>query len=143
MIDRPISFLVLSIVLGAPFGLTLVRTSSALLNFVFFYPLFMSGIWMAGGLYFWLHWERKWNWRPYRPPQLPDEPLITILIPCYNEADNGEQTILAALGQDRKSVVSGKSASVRVDLGGRRSIQQKKRLTTLTYRKTSNTTNQP
>ncbi|AEC19774.1 N-glycosyltransferase PgaC [Pusillimonas sp. T7-7] len=104
MIDRLIAFLVLSIVLGAPFGLTLVLTSSALLNFVFFYPLFMSGIWMAGGMYFWLHWERKWNWRPYRPPQLPGLPLITILIPCYNEADNGEETILAALGQEYPNI---------------------------------------
>ncbi|HWK70193.1 MAG TPA: poly-beta-1,6-N-acetyl-D-glucosamine synthase [Burkholderiaceae bacterium] len=104
MIDRLIAFLVLCIVLGAPFGLTLVLTSDVLLNFVFFYPLFMSGIWMAGGLYFWLHWERNWNWRPYRPPQFPDQPLITILIPCYNEQDHGEQTILAALGQEYPNV---------------------------------------
>src|SRR3546814_599155 len=104
MIDRLIAFLVLSIVLGAPFGLTLVLTSSALLNFVFFYPLFMSGIWMSGGMYFWLHWERKWNWRPYRPPQLPGLPLISILIPCYNEADNAEETILAALGQEYPNI---------------------------------------
>src|SRR3546814_17084270 len=31
------------------------------------------------------------------------------------------------LNQDRKSVVSGKSGSVRVDLGGRRSINKKKK----------------
>src|SRR5690606_16661064 len=104
MIDRLIAFLVLCIVLGAPFGLTLALTSNVLLNFVFFYPLFMSGIWMAGGLYFWVHWERKWNWRPYRPPQFADEPLITILIPCYNEEENGEQTILAALGQEDPNI---------------------------------------
>lgn len=104
MIDRIIAFLVLCIVLGAPFGLTLVLTSDMLLNFVFFYPLFMSGIWMAGGLYFWLHWERKWNWRPYRPPQFPGQPLITILIPCYNEAEHGEETILAALAQDYQNI---------------------------------------
>ncbi len=104
MIDRLIAFLVLCIVLGAPFGLTLVLTSNVLLNFVFFYPLFMSGIWMAGGLYFWLHWERKWNWRPYRAPQLAGLPLITILIPCYNEERNGEETILAALGQEYPNI---------------------------------------
>lgn len=104
MIDRIIAFLVLCIVLGAPFGLTLVLTSDMLLNFVFFYPLFMSGIWMSGGLYFWLHWERKWNWRPYRPPQFPGQPLITILIPCYNEAEHGEETILAALAQEYPNI---------------------------------------
>ncbi len=104
MIDRLIAFLVLCIVLGAPFGLTLVLTSNMLLNFVFFYPLFMSGIWMAGGLYFWAHWERKWNWRPYRPPQFPGDPLISILIPCYNEAEHGEETILAALNQEYPNI---------------------------------------
>ena len=104
MIDRLIAFLVLCIVLGAPFGLTLVLTSDVLLNFVFFYPLFMSGIWMAGGLYFWLHWERKWNWRPYRPPQLEGNPLITILVPCFNEAAHGEDTLLAALNQEYPNI---------------------------------------
>src|SRR3546814_13357912 len=34
-------------------------------------------------------------------------------------------------GRDRKSVVSGKSVSVRVDLGGRRIIKQKKLTSTL------------
>lgn len=104
MTDRLIALLVLCIALGAPFGVTLVLTSDVLLNFVFFYPLFMSGIWMAGGLYFWLNWERKWNWRPYRPPQLRNEPLISILIPCFNEQENGETTILAALAQDYENI---------------------------------------
>ncbi|HUG57127.1 MAG TPA: glycosyltransferase, partial [Candidimonas sp.] len=104
MIDRLIAFLVLCIALGAPFGLTLILTSSVLLNFVFFYPLFMSGIWMAGGLYFWFQWERKWQWRPYRPPQFPGNPLISIIIPCYNEEDHGEDTILAALAQEYPNI---------------------------------------
>lgn len=104
MIDRLIAFLVLCIALGAPFGLTLVLTSSVLLNFVFFYPLFMSGIWIAGGLYFWFHWERHWTWRPYRPPELAGEPLVTVIIPCYNEALHGEETILAALNQDYANI---------------------------------------
>ncbi|MBP6018075.1 MAG: poly-beta-1,6 N-acetyl-D-glucosamine synthase [Burkholderiaceae bacterium] len=99
MTDRLIALLVLCIALGAPFGLALVLTSDVLLTFVFLYPLFMSGIWIAGGLYFWVHLERKWNWRPYRPPQIAGEPLISILIPCFNEEENGEATILAALAQ--------------------------------------------
>src|SRR3546814_16504591 len=37
----------------------------------------------------------------------------------------------AALWRDRKSVVSGKSVSVRVDLGGRRILNNKKTLTTI------------
>src|SRR3546814_13390632 len=34
---------------------------------------------------------------------------------------------ILVIGKDRKSVVSGKSVSVRVDLGGRRSIKKKKK----------------
>ncbi|MBB5214316.1 poly-beta-1,6-N-acetyl-D-glucosamine synthase [Parapusillimonas granuli] len=104
MIDRLIAFLVLCIVLGAPFGVVLVLTSDALLSFVFFYPLFMSGIWMAGGLYFWLRWERDWNWRPYRPPMPAGMPLVSILVPCHNEERHGEETLLAALNQDYPNI---------------------------------------
>lgn len=104
MMNRILSLLALCVVVGAPVALTIGHSSRALLNFVFFYPLFMSGIWMAGGLYFWLHWERGWNWRPYRPPQLAGEPLITILIPCHNEEEHGEETIRAALAQDYPNV---------------------------------------
>ena len=51
MIDRLLALLILCAVLSAPFGFALALTSQALLGFVFFYPLFMSGLWMAGGLY--------------------------------------------------------------------------------------------
>lgn len=104
MIDRLIAFLILSIALGAPVGLVAVATSSMLLNFVFFYPLFMSAIWMSGGLCFWLLWERRWPWRPASPPVIPGSPLVTILIPCHNEARNAEETILAALAQDYPNI---------------------------------------
>src|SRR3546814_14998858 len=42
---------------------------------------------------------------------------------CLDAIEIGDQR----LGQDRKSVGSGKSVSVRVDLGGRRMIKKKKR----------------
>src|SRR3546814_15279586 len=45
-----------------------------------------------------------------------------------------------ALGQDRKSVVSGKSVSVRVDLGGRRTIKTKKNKHSTTIDRHSNKT---
>src|SRR3546814_10930142 len=41
-----------------------------------------------------------------------------------------------AVKRDRKSVVKGKSVSVRVDLGGRRIIKKKKKKTNKTYRNT-------
>lgn len=100
MTDRIIALLVLGIALGAPVGLTLLLTSEVLLNFVFFYPLVMSVVWMAGGLYFWWQWERHWSWRPQAGPTLANEPLVSILIPCFNEQENGEQAIVAALSQD-------------------------------------------
>lgn len=101
MIDRLIAFLVLALVLGAPVSLLATLTSDMLLNFVFFYPLFMSGIWIAGGLYFWFIWERHWPWKPGQPsPWLKDSPLVSIVIPCHNEHEHAEETILAALQQD-------------------------------------------
>src|SRR3546814_13537326 len=56
----------------------------------------------------------------------------TLPLPSYVEVtalDTG-RTILVRVndrGQDRKSVVEGKSVSVRVDLGGRRIIKKKKK----------------
>lgn len=72
----------------------------AVLSFLFFYPLFMSGFWMTGGLYFWWHWERHWDWNPSMPPPaIPGDPLISILIPCFNEQANVYDTIHYALNQ--------------------------------------------
>lgn len=100
MTNRLTALLILCIALGVPVGLALLLTTSVLLNFVFFYPLFMSGIWMAGGLYFWRAWEKRWPWEPGKIiPVLPGDPLITIVIPCHNEAEHGGEAIRAALEQ--------------------------------------------
>jgi biofilm PGA synthesis N-glycosyltransferase PgaC len=70
-----------------------------LLGFVFYYPLFMSYLWMIGAaLFYWRH-ERKDG--PYtQPTPLPDTPPVSILIPCFNEGDNAEETISHALATD-------------------------------------------
>ncbi|MGH8368895.1 MAG: poly-beta-1,6 N-acetyl-D-glucosamine synthase, partial [Pseudomonas sp.] len=100
MFDRILALIVLSLVLGVPLGLIFLVTGQFLMDFVFFYPLFMSALWIAGGLYFWLHWERHWPWEEDTPaPTLAGNPLISIIIPCYNEGDNAADTIHAALGQ--------------------------------------------
>lgn len=100
MIDRLLALFILSIMLGAPFGLAFMLSSEALLGFLFFYPLLMSGLWITGGLYFWWHWERHWAFGDsVDVPILTGEPLVSILIPCYNEVDHGEDTLLAALNQ--------------------------------------------
>src|SRR3546814_10963847 len=64
------------------------------------------------------------NVRPLAiPPTAPDQPTRTSI--AINASD---ATVRGVEAEDRKSVVSGKSVSVRVDLGGRRSIKKKKKL---------------
>lgn len=52
------------------------------------------------GLYFWFQLERHWSWNRKTPaPTLEGDPLISILIPCFNEERNARETIGAALAQ--------------------------------------------
>jgi poly-beta-1,6-N-acetyl-D-glucosamine synthase len=70
-----------------------------LLGFVFFYPLFMSYLWMTGALLFRLRHER--GAPPFtRPDKLASPPPVSILIPCYNESENAEETLTHALALD-------------------------------------------
>ena len=67
-----------------------------LLGFVFYYPLFMSYLWMLGAFFFYWRFER--DKAPYnQPPQLPNTPPVSILIPCFNEGENAEETLSYAL----------------------------------------------
>lgn len=66
-----------------------------LLGFVFYYPLFMSYLWMMGALLF---YRRERKEPPYQtPPVLEQPPAVSVLIPCFNEGDNAEETIRHAL----------------------------------------------
>jgi len=103
--DRLSPLLVLLTALSIPFAVLVSSSVDIILVFLFLYPLLMSGLWMIGGIYFWWRWERKWRWGERRDvPELPGNPLISILIPCYNEAANGEETILAALRQNYANI---------------------------------------
>ena len=105
MIDRLLAFIMLCLVLGLPFGGAFLFTGEVILNFVFFWPLFMSALWVIGGIYFWLYRERKWPWgKDVPPPELDGNPLISILIPCYNEGINARETIEAALAQRYENI---------------------------------------
>lgn len=105
MIDRLLALLMLCLVLSIPFGITVLYTGEVMLNFVFFWPLFMSGIWITGGLYFWFYRERHWQWgKDVAAPELEGNPLISIIVPCYNEEANAEETLLAALGQRYENI---------------------------------------
>lgn len=77
---------------------TLQHLWHSALNFVFYYPLFMSYLWMMGALIFYCK-ERKEP--PYQQPaELDVYPMLAVLIPCFNEGDNAEETISHALSLD-------------------------------------------
>lgn len=61
MTDRIIAFLILCLMFSLPFGVAVIFTGEVMLNFVFFWPLFMSALWISGGVYFWFYRERHWN----------------------------------------------------------------------------------
>lgn len=67
--------------------------AAVLFNFAFFYPLFMAWVWMLGGAWYYLHWERRQSAGPDEPPVLDDYPPCSILLPCFNEGENARETI--------------------------------------------------
>jgi cellulose synthase/poly-beta-1,6-N-acetylglucosamine synthase-like glycosyltransferase len=67
--------------------------------FCFGYPFVMAWYWIAGGLIFYFY--REFNAPPQtEPPDLDHWPPISIIVPCYNESDNAEETLSAAAGVD-------------------------------------------
>ena len=67
----------------------------SILNFIFYYPLFMSYLWMIGALIF--YWKERKE-PPYKQPEaLSEYPFVAVLIPCFNEQDNAVETITHAL----------------------------------------------
>ena len=69
-----------------------------ILNFIFYYPLFMSYLWMVGAIIF--HWKERKE-PPYQEPApLKEYPLVAVLVPCFNEQDNADETISHALKLD-------------------------------------------
>lgn len=64
----------------------------ALLDFVFYYPLFMAYLWMVGGLDYYLRREYR-KAGPGEPPRLSSYPLVSIIVPCHNEAEHLHDTI--------------------------------------------------
>lgn len=78
---------------------TLRETWQLLLQFAFLYPLAMSYLWMLGALGFhWRHERREQAGSP--PPLLQPAPPVSILIPCFNEGENVEETIAHAVAVD-------------------------------------------
>jgi len=65
-----------------------------LFEFCFYYPLFMSYLWMCGGLYYYFHYECH-DPAPDQPPPLADYPPVSVLVPCHNEAECLAETVAA------------------------------------------------
>ena len=58
-----------------------------IVNFVFWYPAFMSVMWVIGSIIFYFRIERK------KPLELLSTPKVSVLVPCYNEQDNIAESI--------------------------------------------------
>ncbi|WP_110710477.1 poly-beta-1,6-N-acetyl-D-glucosamine synthase [Salinicola sp. CR57] len=66
-------------------------------GFAFYYPIFMAWMWIIGGLWFYLRRERGKDMTPRLETLDPDSPHVSIVVPCFDEADQVEQTIRYAL----------------------------------------------
>ena len=75
---------------------TLQQFWHSALHFVFYYPLFMSYLWMVGALIF--YWKERKDPPFSEPPALTEYPKVAVLVPCFNEGDNAEETLSHALG---------------------------------------------
>ena len=72
---------------------------ASLEDFIYYYPLFMAYIWMFGALIFYFRFEWRQQGNSENLPELTEFPPVSILIPCYNEADNIRETIEILLEQ--------------------------------------------
>ncbi|MFG0833086.1 poly-beta-1,6-N-acetyl-D-glucosamine synthase [Aeromonas bivalvium] len=61
--------------------------------FTLAYPSLMALVWMCGGLYYYFQWERRDLALARRGLVLPRYPKVTLMVPCYNEGANVEETI--------------------------------------------------
>lgn len=72
----------------------------SLLNFTFYYPLFMSIVWMTASVYYFFYREKEADTKPEAPPEHEHWPPISYLVPCHNESANVVETIRSLLAQD-------------------------------------------
>lgn len=83
MTDRIIALCILCLVFGLPLGVAAVFTGELILDFVFFWPLFMSVLWITGAFISGFSWNATGRGEDTPPPTLPGNPLISILIPLF------------------------------------------------------------
>lgn len=61
--------------------------------FTLAYPSLMAMVWVCGGLYYYFQWERRDIALAKQGLELPYYPKVTLMVPCYNEGANVEETI--------------------------------------------------
>lgn len=64
-----------------------------LFGFIFYYPFFMAYVWMAGGLAHAWVFERRRDVGIDPLTALPATPLVTVVVPCFNEAPHLREVI--------------------------------------------------
>ena len=64
----------------------------AISQFIFYYPLLMSYVWMIGSILYYVLWERHRNSEDDMP-KLQEYPPLSILVPCHNEGQNVKDTL--------------------------------------------------
>ncbi len=67
------------------FGAGLVRF---LFSFVFYYPFLMAFVWMCGGVAHAFFFERDRHLTKDPLSMLDDMPLVSVIVPCYNEGSS-------------------------------------------------------
>ncbi|WP_083964653.1 poly-beta-1,6-N-acetyl-D-glucosamine synthase [Metabacillus litoralis] len=77
---------------------------NSLAEFVFWYPLIMSVLWIAGSSLFFKFREKE----EFIDFENIDWPLISILVPCYNEEETIEETIkhLSGISYPKKEIIA-------------------------------------
>ncbi len=73
--------------------LTLQEVGNCFFKFTYFYPMFMSYVWVTGALIYYLRWERPVGHDVAAVPLLKKWPGVSILVPCHNEGVNIVETI--------------------------------------------------
>ncbi len=70
-----------------------MHLGNALFEFAFYYPLFMAYLWMIGGIAYYLHYERKNHHVKTPLSMLKETPLVSIIVPCFNEESNIQEVV--------------------------------------------------
>lgn len=69
-----------------------------LLDFVFYYPLFMAYLWITGAIFYYFRFEKPYA-KLKTPPVLKEYPGVALVVPCHNEEQNARETITQLLLQ--------------------------------------------